>query len=1013
MSSQSNTSYAIQKPPSTSNSTTSPTGNGTQRPSQRKMAAGTSPLTSSPLASEALRPSTRIKPKPEMPTTLPPESVCECFICHAASPYSQQPPPEIPVNQRHELLRDKYVYLSPNSSRAHDHLIASRAPTSGSNGDMTYDPDNKVRCMVLTFAALGRAYDVPPSNEKMKRPPKGMDIVRRQCEVGSNSTDSLDSTTGEEYGVFAADALVPLVMVLYKKKKKSASKAIGNENASTNSIESANTPSQESGIDKNAHVKVDIAANSAKSNAQPQNTGSTRQPSHPQLVGDTPLISTFFNEDPRSPHTVTTTAGNSAFPPAYSSIISNGQSIHVASAPSHDAVSSSNPSTPTTSMAQAYPSPSQAYPSPSQTYPSPSQTYPSPSQTYPSPSQATTPSPLNTNSGPVSYSNSPLPPLPNNAAYQLPPQPTIPMTQMAYPVPGQTAAWPPYQQYPPPNTSQHYNHVPYAIPGNQNQRYPIIMAIDWGTTYSSMAYAYQQDGEVHEVSTWPKQSHNYPKVPTCNLYAPGSKEILEWGYPAKIAMSKPPYKNHTLLSKYKLHLDESSGPHHPLPNGLTVVDAIADYLRLFHAHVVSSALRGFGSAFEQQHIQYCLSVPAMWTDHAKSLMRQAALQAGMISPLDPPHRLLLISEPEAAALYCEKKCDQFAIGHGERFMICDAGGGTVDLIVFEVAVGPQGRTLREVTRGSGHSCGSIFLDERMEALLRRRFASWKENGLTPTNWVQLMESFIHNVKPLFDGLEDQYITMPAIPGRAELTDYDIDLEDGVLKVSAEEMRREVFDPVVDDVLRLIQHQLQQTSFNCQAIFLVGGFGCSGYLLARVRQEFASMVRLIAIPPRPELAVVRGAALAGITPRVVAARVARRWYGVDSLMAFENGVDMPHKQVRDHEGQVRARDRFSVYVIPGQQIGVDECISKRYVTYQYPRPVNSPLYACSSMTMPRYVDSPMVEKIGDFTIPLPFIPGAVPGHRVTFELRMYFGATEIRAEAEVNGVVVSTRCQFTG
>lgn len=84
----------------------------------------------------------------------------------------------------------------------------------------------------------------------------------------------------------------------------------------------------------------------------------------------------------------------------------------------------------------------------------------------------------------------------------------------------------------------------------------------------------------------------------------------------------------------------------------------------------------------------------MWTDNAKALMRQAALQAGMISPLDPPHRLLLISEPEAAALYCEKKCDQFSIGHGQRFMICDAGGGTVDLIVFEVAVGPQGRTLR-------------------------------------------------------------------------------------------------------------------------------------------------------------------------------------------------------------------------------------------------------------------------------------------------------------------------------
>lgn len=100
----------------------------------------------------------------------------------------------------------------------------------------------------------------------------------------------------------------------------------------------------------------------------------------------------------------------------------------------------------------------------------------------------------------------------------------------------------------------------------------------------------------------PKQSHNYPKVPTCNLYGPGSKEILEWGYPAKIAMAKPPYKNHTLLSKYKLHLDEASGPHPPLPNGLTVVDAIADYLRLFHAHVVQvSACPVYFSFLPLQH----------------------------------------------------------------------------------------------------------------------------------------------------------------------------------------------------------------------------------------------------------------------------------------------------------------------------------------------------------------------------------------------------------------------------
>lgn len=65
----------------------------------------------------------------------------------------------------------------------------------------------------------------------------------------------------------------------------------------------------------------------------------------------------------------------------------------------------------------------------------------------------------------------------------------------------------------------------------------------------------------------------------------------------------------------------------------------------------------------------------MWSDKAKSTMREAAIKAGLIHEDDHRDRLTLISEPEAAALYCEKKCDQFNLRHGDRFMICDAGGG--------------------------------------------------------------------------------------------------------------------------------------------------------------------------------------------------------------------------------------------------------------------------------------------------------------------------------------------------
>jgi molecular chaperone DnaK (HSP70) len=67
----------------------------------------------------------------------------------------------------------------------------------------------------------------------------------------------------------------------------------------------------------------------------------------------------------------------------------------------------------------------------------------------------------------------------------------------------------------------------------------------------------------------------------------------------------------------------------------------------------------------------------MWSDRAKNTMRDAAIKAGLIDENDHRDRLMLISEPEAAALYCEKKCEQFNLKHEDKFMICDAGGNCI------------------------------------------------------------------------------------------------------------------------------------------------------------------------------------------------------------------------------------------------------------------------------------------------------------------------------------------------
>ncbi|KAG0263187.1 hypothetical protein BG011_009190 [Mortierella polycephala] len=573
-----------------------------------------------------------------------------------------------------------------------------------------------------------------------------------------------------------------------------------------------------------------------------------------------------------------------------------------------------------------------------------------------------------------------------------------PYAQAGYPEQNQQQLQP-GQIAPSLSSTQQVQPRPNAIIGSE---YPLLVAIDFGTTFSGVAYAFKSNGDVLEMTTWPQQANLYGKVPTVSAYSKENDRMHSWGYAAKAAMLTPNSRNLDLLQKFKLFLDNDLAPYlPPLPRTITPQTAISDYLRALHTHAINEIIKNSGGGMvDPQHIQYCLTVPAMWTDAAKGVMRQTAIQAGIIQPQDPPHRLLLISEPEAAAMYCEKKCEQFNLRHGDRFMIC----GTVDLIVFQVDYSSGTRALTEVTRGSGASCGSGFLDDNFNTLVHQKLQKY---DLQPKAWAQIMEEFVFMHKPQFDGDEDSYISMPAAV--ANMVDLNIRLEDGLLAIFAQEMREIVFDPVVNQVLGLIDGQLTQSQ-QCSAVFLVGGFGSSPYLHKRVQQEFENRVPLIRYPPRPDLAVVRGAVHHGLAYQPIQARVARRWYGVDTTRAYKSGDPVEKKYMQD--GKYRVRDGFSVFVRPGQSISVDECISRKYITHKYPEPLSSPLYVYNGENQPEFVDSPGVQKLCDFTIPLPHIPGAVPGTPVIFTLRMYFGRTELKAEAEFQtGEVVSTLCQF--
>ncbi|KAF9551725.1 Heat shock 70 kDa protein 12A, partial [Lunasporangiospora selenospora] len=177
------------------------------------------------------------------------------------------------------------------------------------------------------------------------------------------------------------------------------------------------------------------------------------------------------------------------------------------------------------------------------------------------------------------------------------------------------------------------------------------------------------------------------------------------------------------------------------------------------------------------------------------------------------------------------------------------------------------------------------------------------------------------------------------------------------------------------------------------------------------EKFYSKVKQIFVPPRPELAVVRGAVYAGLNPKAVTARISRRWYGVCQWMNFREGVDPESSRVKI-DNIWRCQKRFGLMVKKGQKIGVDEYLEKELVIF---KEFNSagviiPIYAFNgNETPPDYSTSSGMFKLAELNFDTPFSSTDVNSKIVTF--KMYFGLSEIKATAKLDSREITTTLRF--
>lgn len=98
--------------------------------------------------------------------------------------------------------------------------------------------------------------------------------------------------------------------------------------------------------------------------------------------------------------------------------------------------------------------------------------------------------------------------------------------------------------------------------------------------------------------------------------------------------------------------------------------------------------------------------------------------------------------------------------------------------------------------------------------------------------------------------------------------YHYDDEDAILTIRRDVICSRVFDPVVQEVIMLIENQIRNANSKIDATYLLGGFGNSPYLMRKIKEHFkenqAGEITNSKINNSPgELAAMRGAIYYGL------------------------------------------------------------------------------------------------------------------------------------------------------
>ncbi|XP_033956867.1 heat shock 70 kDa protein 12A isoform X2 [Pseudochaenichthys georgianus] len=580
---------------------------------------------------------------------------------------------------------------------------------------------------------------------------------------------------------------------------------------------------------------------------------------------------------------------------------------------------------------------------------------------------------------------------------------------------------------------------------------------------------------IHTMRRWeggdPGVSNQ--KTPTTILLTPDRK-FHSFGYAARDFyhdLDPSESKQWLYLEKFKMKLHTTANLsietdlHAANGKRVKAIDIFAYALAFFKEQAIKELSDQTGGDFDNNDVRWVITVPAIWKMPAKQFMREAAYKSGLVSR-ENPEQLIIALEPEAASIYCRKlrlhqmvdlgtnttqngcsptesvgcAVTQVSPGHakehvrrnrqsrtfmvenvigelwaeleeGDRYVVVDCGGGTVDLTVHQIRL-PEGH-LKELYKASGGPYGSIGIDYEFEKLLCKIFGQDFIDQFKikrPAAWVDLMIAFEsrkraaapERTNPLNINLPfsfiDYYKKFRGHSVEHALRKSNVDFvkwsSQGMLRMNPDAMNS-LFKPTIDHIIQHLTELFEKPEVSdIKFLFLVGGFAESLLLQQAVQDMLQGRSRII-IPHDVGLTILKGAVLFGLDPSIIKVRRSPLTYGVGVLNRFVEGKHPPEKLlVKD--GTRWCTDVLDTFIAADQSVALGELVKRSYTPAKPSQQVIVIHVYCSEKEKVGFISEPGVRKCGTLRLDVSGTESTAPRREI--QTLMQFGDTEIRAMA---------------